>query len=384
MTKTLEILERLVGFATVSSASNIVMIDEVQAFLCERGFRVTRLPDPGGQKAGLYAEIGPEGRGILLSAHSDVVPVDGQHWTRDPFRLSRVGERLHGRGTTDMKGFLASALALADRAARVDLREPLKLVLSYDEEIGCIGIRQMLAPLSRIVGEPRACIVGEPTEMQVAIGHKGKAALRATCHGQGGHSALAPQFLNALHLAADFVQGLRALQQELVTDGARDPAYDVPYSTIHVGRLGGGTALNIVPATAHLELEYRHLAEDDPNEILARIVGTAQRIAATFQGAFPDAAIEVEQYNAYPGLAVAADAGVVAYARGLTGETGVLKVAFGTEAGYFDQLGIPTVVCGPGSMAGQGHQPDEYILIDQLAACDAAMDRLLADLVMRG
>jgi acetylornithine deacetylase len=377
---TIEILEKLIGFPSVSANSNLDIIGYTEAFLSERGFAVTRLPDESGQKAGLYAEKGPAGRGVLLSAHTDVVPVTGQVWATDPFRLSRLGDRLHGRGTTDMKGYLASALALADRAARAELKEPLKLALSYDEEVGCVGIRQMLGPLSTLIGKPRACIVGEPTEMQVAIGHKGKAALRATCHGQSGHSALAPRFLNALHLATDFVQQLRQLQQDLADTGARDPAYDIPYSTVHVGKLSGGTALNIVPSTAVVEFEYRYLTADNADDILERISHAAQRVAAEYRGRFPAAAIEVEQYNAYPGLAVADGAPVVGYANGLARSTGVTKVAFGTEAGFFHQLGIPTVVCGPGSMAEQGHQPDEYITVEQLANCDAMMDRLLADL----
>ncbi|MEX0303703.1 MAG: M20/M25/M40 family metallo-hydrolase, partial [Leisingera sp.] len=201
MTATLDILERLTGFDTVSRNSNLELAAYAEAFLAERGFTVTRLPSPDGSKTGLYAEKGPAGQGILLSAHTDVVPVDGQAWTRDPFRLTREGSRVYGRGTTDMKGYAASALALAGRAAQADLKEPLKIALSYDEEVGCVGIQEMLERLAPLIGRPRACFVGEPTGMEVAIGHKGKAALRAVCHGQSGHSALAPYFTNALHLA---------------------------------------------------------------------------------------------------------------------------------------------------------------------------------------
>lgn len=380
MTRTLDILERLIAFDTVSTKSNLDMIGYIEGFLAERGFAVTRIPDESGQKAGIYAEMGPAGSGVLLSAHTDVVPVAGQDWTTDPFRLTRDGDRLHGRGTTDMKGYVASVLALADRAARADLKEPLKIAFSYDEEVGCVGIRQMLDRLSALAGQPRVCFVGEPTEMQVAIGHKGKAALRAVCHGQGGHSALAPRFLNALHLAADFVVELRRLQEDLARTGARDPAYDVPHSTVHVGTLSGGTALNIVPDRAVLDFEYRHLAADRAEDILARIMDAAGRVAAAHHGAFASARIDVEQYNAYPGLNMSDDAEIVSYARKLTRGNAVTKVAFGTEAGYFHQLGIPTVVCGPGSMEGQGHKPDEYITLGQLSACDAMMDRLLDDL----
>lgn len=376
--RTLEILERLIGFDTVSRNSNLDLAAYAGAFLQERGFAVTRLPSPDGSKAGIYAETGPAGQGVLLSAHTDVVPVDGQVWSREPFRLTADADRVYGRGTTDMKGFAASALALAERAAKADLKEPLKLVLSYDEEIGCVGIQEMLPRLAPVIGQPRACFVGEPTEMRVATGHKGKAALRARFYGQAGHSALAPDFTNALHLAGDFLAELRRLQDELAACGARDEAYEVPYSTVHAGVLNGGTALNIVPDRAEMMFEYRHLAADRAAGILARIEAAAARISSCYPA--QEARIEVEQYNAYPGLDVVEGSPIVAFAQKLARSTGTTKVAFGTEAGFFDQLGIPTVVCGPGSMAGQGHKPDEYLELSQLAACDAMMDRILADL----
>ncbi|KIC09224.1 acetylornithine deacetylase [Leisingera sp. ANG-M1] len=375
--QTLDILERLIGFDTVSCNSNLELAAYVEGFLAERGFAVMRLPSPDGSKTGLYAEKGPAGRGVLLSAHTDVVPVDGQDWSRDPFRLTRDGDRVYGRGTTDMKGYAASALALADRAAKADLKEPLKIALSYDEEVGCVGIQEMLERLAPLIGQPRACFVGEPTEMEVAIGHKGKAALRAVCHGQSGHSALAPNFTNALHLAGDFLAELRTLQEDFAANGARDTAYAVPYSTVHAGKMSGGTALNIVPDRAELTFEYRHLAADRGADILARIQAAADRVSARYPA---EASVEVEQYNAYPGLDVPADSPVVPFAQKLAQSNSTTKVAFGTEAGFFDQLGVPTVVCGPGSMEGQGHKPDEYLELSQLAACDAMMDRILEDL----
>ncbi|MCB4458154.1 acetylornithine deacetylase [Leisingera sp. McT4-56] len=377
MTATLDILERLTGFDTVSRNSNLELAAYVEGFLTERGFAVMRLPSPDGSKTGLYAEKGPGGQGILLSAHTDVVPVDGQDWTRDPFRLTRDGSRVYGRGTTDMKGYVASALALADRAAKAELKEPLKIALSYDEEVGCVGIQEMLERLALLIGKPRACFVGEPTEMKVAIGHKGKAALRAVCYGQSGHSALAPNFTNALHLAGDILAELRALQEDFAANGARDAAYAVPYSTVHVGKMIGGTALNIVPDRAELTFEYRHLAADRGEDILARIHAAAERVSSRYPA---KACIEVEQYNAYPGLDVSADSPVVPFAQKLAQSHTTTKVAFGTEAGFFDQLGIPTVVCGPGSMEGQGHKPDEYLELSQLSQCDAMMDRILEDL----
>ncbi len=377
MTATLDILERLIGFDTVSRNSNLELAAYAEAFLMERGFAVMRLPSPDGSKTGIYAEKGPAGQGVLLSAHTDVVPVDGQDWTRDPFRLTRDGDRVYGRGTTDMKGYVASVLALADRAAKADLKEPLKIVLSYDEEVGCVGIQEMLERLAPLIGRPRACFVGEPTEMEVATGHKGKAALRAVCHGQSGHSALAPYFTNALHLAGDFLTELRALQEDFAANGAQDDAYDVPFTTVHAGKMSGGTALNIVPDRAELTFEYRHLAADRAEDILVRIQAAAERVSKRYPA---QARVEVEQYNAYPGLDVPANSPIIPISRKLAQSKGTTKVAFGTEAGFFDQLGVPTVVCGPGSMAGQGHKSDEYLELSQLAGCDAMMGRILDDL----
>jgi len=373
MTQTLEILDRLISFDTVSARSNLNIIAYVEDFLTKRGFTVTKVPDETGEKAGLYASIGPEGAGVMLSAHTDVVPVAGQNWTRDPFKLTREGDRFYGRGTTDMKGYLAAMLATADQAAKSDLNEPLKLAISYDEEVGCVGIKKMIGALEPAIGLPRACFVGEPTEMQVAVGHKGKAALRAICHGQAGHSALAPQFTNALHLAADFTTELRDLQADFVANGARDMAYGIPYTTVHLGTLSGGTALNIVPDRAEMVFEYRHLAADNAADILARIEAAAARVSDRYA----DGHIEVEQYNAYPGLDTDAAHDVVKQAQALAHSNDTTKVAFGTEAGYFDALGIPTVVCGPGSMEGQGHKADEYVELSQLSACDAMLGRLL-------
>jgi acetylornithine deacetylase len=371
MSATLTLLDRLIAFPTTPDRGNLALIAFVEDYLRERGFALTRLTDETGEKAGIVATLGPEGRGVLVSAHTDVVPVEGQEWSRAPFALSAEGGRLYGRGTTDMKGYVASALALADRATRVTLSEPLRLVLSYDEEIGCIGIRHMLGDLPALIGRPRACFVGEPTSMQVAIGHKGKAALRAICHGEAGHSALAPQFVNALHVAADFIHALRHVQEDLAMRGARDEAYSVPYSTVHVGKLSGGTALNIVPDRAKLLFEYRHLAADTPEAMRARIDRAAAGVAGL---------IEIEELNAYPGLDVPRDAEIVSYACRMAQANATTKVAFGTEAGFFAALGVPTVVCGPGSMEGQGHKPDEFIERTELEACDAMMDRILEDI----
>lgn len=379
-TRTEEILAQLVGFKTISTDSNLLLIDFAEDLLNRCGFQVRRLPDATGAKAGLFARTGPDGAGVLLSGHTDVVPTEGQLWTRDPFTLTREEDRLYGRGTTDMKGFIASALAMAERAALTPLQRPLMLALSYDEEIGCVGIRQMIGDLQSSIGLPAFCIVGEPTEMQVAVGHKGKGALRATCRGQSGHSALAPHFVNAIHLATDFTAALRDLQSHFARAGHRDPAYDVPYSTIHVGKITGGRALNIVADEAVVEFEYRHLPTDDPDDIMARIQDAAQRVARPYQGRCAQATITVERTNAYPGLDVDEQEQVVTFVKTLARTNHIIKVAFGAESGFFDGIGIPTVVCGPGSMSDQGHMPDEYVTRTQLASCDAMLDRLLTHL----
>jgi acetylornithine deacetylase len=377
MTKTIEYLDRLVSFKTVSALSNLDLISYIETFLTERGFRLSRLPDATGTKTGLVASIGPDNGGVVLSGHTDVVPVDGQDWTKDPFALTRDGDRLYGRGTTDMKGYLACMLYAADRATRITLKKPLTLVFSYDEEIGCVGIQHMLDDLSPMLGSPVMCLVGEPTGMQIAVGHKGKAAIRATCSGQNGHSALAPKFVNALHLACDFTAQLRHIQDQLSISGARDDAYDIPFSTVHVGAISGGKALNIVPHEAEIIFEYRHLADDDPEEIFAKISQAASDAALEYKSKWSGANIQLERYNTYPALSVPHDDSVVAIAQNVARTNSTIKVPFGTEAGLFTRIGIPTVVCGPGSMEGQGHKPDEYIEIAQLKACENMMDRVL-------
>jgi acetylornithine deacetylase len=262
------------------------------------------------------------------------------------------------------------------QAAKRPLKTPLHLALSYDEEIGCMGVRSLVMMLETAPVRPRFCIVGEPTGMQVATGHKGKVALRATCSGREGHSALAPMALNALHLAADFVQAVRGLQA-VAANGLKDGDYDVPYSTLHVGKLNGGVQVNIVPNTAVIDFEIRSVAGEDVDGLITRLRAAAEGIVAPLRAEFPEAAITVERLWDYPGLGTASDAVVVNFVKGLTGANGTMKVAFGTEGGLFDaRLGIPTVICGPGSMA-QGHKPDEFVTVEQMGRCEAMMAALL-------
>lgn len=379
--QTRDILDRLIAFDTVSSRPNMALMAYVKDLLEQAGIAALLIPDATGGKANLYATTGPAGiGGVMLSGHTDVVPVEGQAWTRPPFALTEDAGRLYGRGTADMKGFVACAVATMLDAATRPLKVPLHLALSYDEEIGCMGVRSLIDMLAQAPVKPRFCIVGEPTGMQVATGHKGKVALRATCTGREGHSALAPLALNALHLAADFLNAVRRLQAEVAATGLRDGDYDVPYTTLHVGKMSGGVQVNIVPNHAVLDFEIRSLAGEDVAALIARLEAEAQAIIAPLRADFPEAAITVERLWDYPGLGTPSDAAVVNFVKGLTGANGTIKVAFGTEGGLFDQrLGIPSVICGPGSMA-QGHKPDEFVTVEQLDRCQAMLRALVGRL----
>lgn len=377
----IEILEKLIAFPTVSRDSNLDLIGYVRELLEAHGVACRIIHSDDGHKANLFATIGPASvPGIMLSGHTDVVPVDGQDWTLPPFELTERDGKLYGRGAADMKGFIACALAASIKASKMPLKTPLHLALSYDEEIGCIGVRSLVEMLQAAPQRPLLCIVGEPTGMQVATGHKGKIGAHATCRGREGHSALAPLALNAIHLGCDFVAALRAEQDRLAKEGVRDSDYDIPYTTVHVGRMNAGVALNIVPNLCRIDFEIRNIAADDPNRILDRIRGQAARIAADASAIAPEAAIDIEIFNTYPGLDTPPDSKAVAFVKSLTGANGTIKVAFGTEGGLFSRdLGTPTVVCGPGSMA-QGHKPDEFVSVEQLGRCDDMLEKLLARL----
>lgn len=375
-----EILDRLMAFDTVSSKPNIALMGYVRGLLEEAGLTVALIPDADGGKANLFASTGPAGAGVMLSGHTDVVPVEGQHWTKPAFALTEAEGRYYGRGAADMKGFVACAVEAMLLAAQRPLKVPLHLALSYDEEIGCMGVRSLIDLLAAAPVKPRFCIVGEPTGMQVATGHKGKVALRASCVGREGHSALAPLALNALHLAGDFLGSVRRLQAEVAATGLRDGDYDVPYSTLHVGKMSGGVQVNIVPNHAVLDFEIRSLAGEDVAGLIARLEAEAEAIVAPLRGEFPEAAIRVERLWDYPGLGTPSDGEVVRFVKGLTGANGTIKVAFGTEGGLFDaRLGVPTVICGPGSMA-QGHKPDEWVSVEQVERCRGMMAALVGRL----
>ena len=377
-----QVLERLIGFDTVSAKSNLDLLGYVRGLLADAGIDSMLIPDATGTKANLYAVVGPAGvPGVILSGHVDVVPVEGQVWTKAPFALTEVGAQFYGRGVTDMKGFVACAVAAVMRASAMDLKVPVILALSHDEEIGCQGVGSMLEVMAGWAVLPRMCLVGEPTSMRVAVGHKGKTALRATCTGREMHSAMAPMALNALHLGAEFLGAVRDLQRQVVASGLRDGDYDVPYTTLHVGKMNGGVQVNIVPRTCVLDFEIRSLAGEDTGALIATLDAAAAAIVAPHRAAFPEAAIVVERLWEYPGLGTSPDADIVSFAKGLVGGNGTIKVPYGTEGGMFAQrLGVPTVICGPGNMA-QGHTPDEFIEVAQLALCEAMLDRLLERMV---
>ena len=378
LTKSEQILDRLIAFPTVSRDSNLALIKFVGDYLSEHGIESVLVHDDTGDKANLYARIGPDvGGGVMLSGHTDVVPVDGQDWTREAFRMTPDGERLYGRGTADMKGFLACVLALVPRAARCSLTVPLHLAFSYDEEIGCIGVRRLLDMLEPLPERPAFCIVGEPTEMQVGIAHKGKLAAACTCRGVEAHSALADRGLNAIYLASEMIQALRGIQEDIRTRGPHDHHFSVPWTTIQVGTIQGGTALNIIPGECRFALEIRNTPHVDPDALLSRIEEAAGDIVSRYRGDFPDAAIDIAVTNRYPALDTRPEEEVVRRVQDLMDTEDFIKLAFGTEGGLFQQrLGLSTVICGPGSME-QGHKPDEFIARSELARCDAFLGRLL-------
>lgn len=375
---TIEQLGRLIGFDTTSRNSNLGLIDYVESYLSGLGVACERIVDSSGSKANLYATIGPADRsGYVLSGHTDVVPVDGQNWSTDPFEMTRKDGRLYGRGACDMKGFIAVCLALAPEIKAANLKVPIHFAFSYDEEVGCIGVRDLLAVLAQRPVKPAGCIVGEPTDMQVVIGHKAKKTLRFCACGVGGHSSRAPDCVNALEYAARIVTATSAIADRLASFGPRDALYDVPHSTAHVGVFHAGSTVNVVPAKATLDLEFRTLAEDDIEALVEEIRGVARGVEEEMRARDARSAISCEQVSEIPGLSVAPEDEIVTLAKRLAGRNDHGKVAYGTEAGLFvETAGIPAIVCGPGSI-GEAHKPDEFVSEDQLAKCERFVRALI-------
>lgn len=374
---TRDILERLIAFPSVFTATDYAGITDYAISVLEAlGVTCHRIEAPGGGRAGLFATTGPAGPGgVMLSAHLDVVPVTGQDWRTDPFVATERDGRIFGRGTSDMKGFAAAAIRAMAEAARRPLAQPLKLALSYDEEAGCVGIAQMAESLHRTIGLPDLCIVGEPTSMQIVTGHKGKLSHRVAFTGSAGHSAGAPGHVNALHLACDFIGSLRQFQEGIAKTGLRADGYSVPYSTIHVGNLAGGSALNMIPETALLEFEIRHLAGEDVADLVARIEAAAVSIAAKARERRSAAAIKMTEFNRYPGFDIASGR-ETEFLESVGGRLPSGKVDYGTDGGVIAAEGVPVLVCGPGDIA-RAHRADEYITTTELVECDAFLVRVV-------
>ncbi len=373
----LPLLDRLIAFPSVSADGNIELIRWIEAYLAECGVAARLTFDDSGRKANLFATIGDGDGGLVLSGHTDVVPVKGQAWTSDPFTAVRRNDRIYGRGACDMKGYIAVALSLVpdlrDRAAG----EPVHLAFSYDEEVGCVGVRRMLADLPQVPVRPRGCIVGEPTGMHAVIGHKGAGMYKVSITGRAAHSSLAPQGVNAIQHAARIIERCRAIAERLEANEQRHPGYDVPYSTIQVNRISGGTSGNIVADHCEFLIDIRSLAATSQTSLLDEIRSFVDTdLLPQMRAVAPEAAIDFVQIGEVPAFEASAQSDLATLIRSHGGKE-CRHVAFGTEAGLFERAGIPTLICGPGSIE-QAHKPDEFVAIDQLVACDRMLRSIFA------
>lgn len=373
-----DLIARLVGFDTTSRRSNLAMIEFIRDWLADLGVVSHLSFDDRRRKANLYATLGPDDRpGLALSGHTDVVPIDGQDWDSDPFTLVERNGRLYGRGACDMKSFIAVTLAFAPALLQRNVHTPLHLAFSFDEEIGCIGVRRLLDQLAGMPIRPAACIVGEPTGMRVVIGHKGKTAMRCVVRGRDGHSAAPRQAVNAIEIAAEIIARLRRLAERLRVEGPFDTTYDPPYATVQTGVIRGGTALNIVPAECVFDLEMRTLPDQDVAPLLAEIATWAEEtLLPEMRAVAAETGIDWQETAAYPGLSEDPDSPLVGLVKRLAQSNESTTVAFGTEAGLYRRAGLSAVVCGPGHIA-QAHQPNEFIECSQVARCETFMERLI-------
>lgn len=378
---TVEILRTLVGFPTISRGSNLDLIHWVRDHLAQYGIAsvLTHGEDRG--RANLFATIpagnGSSDGGIVLSGHSDVVPVAGQSWSTDPFVLTERDGLLFGRGTCDMKGFIAACLAKVPALAAAKLAEPVHLAISFDEEVGCKGVGHMLDELVARGVRPRGCVVGEPTSMDAVVGHKAGSAYSCAVHGLEMHSSLAPMGVNAIFFAARVIAKLEAIGAKLRAEERRHEGYPVPYSTVSAGVVEGGHASNIVPALCKFRLDLRTLPWTDPAEVMAELHAyIADDLLPEMRAVHPQADITVERTGFVPGFAIDADAPLTRYVQRLAGSNAPAGfVTFGSEAGFFQAKSIPSVLCGPGSIE-QAHKPDEFVSLEQLAKCEDFLDRL--------
>jgi acetylornithine deacetylase len=380
---TVALLARLIGFNTTSDRSNLAAIGFITDYLDRHGIAYRLSHNEAGDKANIHAIIGEPGPGgLALSGHVDTVPVEGQAWTSDPFTLRAEGGRLYGRGTADMKGFVAACLsALPDlKAAR--LSRPVHLFISYDEEISCNGARRLIEDMAESGWRPDACLVGEPSLMQPITGHKGRLALRVTARGRAGHSSMPEHGVNAVQAAAQAIAWVAERQARFAAEGPFMPGFDPPHSTCQVGRMGGGTGINIIPDEAWFEMEWRTVPGDDFFAEVDRLRAYVTRdIEPAMKAVDPAAGFFFEVLNWIPGLSPENDAALADTVRQVTGRNSAGLVSYGTEAGLYQAAGIPTIVCGPGSIS-QAHQGDEWIAESELAACDRFI-RQMAERVCR-
>lgn len=382
---TLAWLERLIAIDTTSRNSNLGLIETVRDALAAQGLKPWLAANAEGNKANLFCTLpahdGQTQGGIVLSGHTDVVPVDGQDWSSDPFKLTDKGDgRLYARGSCDMKGFIASGLALVPDALAMPRKKPLHLALSYDEEVGCVGAPLMLAELGKRGIRADGCIVGEPTSMKPVVAHKGGYFFRCKVHGKAAHSSLTPQGCNAIEHAARLICHIRDLADAWRTQGPYDDAFDVPHSTITTNLITGGIAINTVPDLCTFSYDFRHLPGHDAGGIQAEVQRYVDdELLPRMQREYAGARVEIECGAAVPTLNASEQAAITALVRALTEDRGVRKVAYGTEAGQFAQAGIPAVLCGPGSIE-QAHKPDEYVEVEQLAQCDRFLRRVAESL----
>ena len=373
----IEMIRKLVGFDTTSRGSNLALIDFVRGYLAEFGIASELFFDAEKRKANLFATLGPKDRGgVMLSGHTDVVPVDGQEWSSDPFEIVEREGKLYGRGTSDMKSFVAVALALVPEFLARELTTPIHIALSYDEEIGCVGVRGMIAEIARRPVRPKLCIVGEPTLMQPVIAHKGKISIRCRVRGLESHSALTHLGVNAVEAAAEIIAHLKRMARRRRDHGPFDRQFSPPYTTIHTGTVHGGTALNIVPRDCEFVFEFRTLPGDPPELLLEEVQRFAAELEPEMHKVDRSTGISFEILTSTVGLSEAPESEVAELARALSGANSVGKVSFGTEAGLFQEAGIPTVVCGPGSI-DEAHRPNEFIALEQIRQCEAFLRRLI-------
>jgi acetylornithine deacetylase len=375
----LEIVRRLVAFDTVSRNSNLALIDWVRNYLADFGVQSTLIFDATGAKANLFATIGrPDRAGYVLSGHTDVVPVDGQNWSSDPFAVAERDGRLYGRGACDMKSFIAVALATVPQLVASRLERPVHLCFSYDEEVGCRGAPSLIEHMQALEVPPLLCIVGEPTDMNVVIAHKGNVRYRCVVAGHECHSALTQNGANAVEAAAELVAKLKAMARRKKAQGPFDQEFDPPYTTVHTGTIQGGTAMNIVPKECHFDFEIRYVPEEDPEQLLNELKTYAREfIEPEMREVSASTGVEFLFRSSLHGLNTSATADATEFAKLLTGRSNTRKISFGTEGGLFGKAGIPTVVCGPGSIE-QAHKPDEWVTLPQIAACEAFMAGLVA------